>query len=33
VVIPYHYRNSDLSVFQKALDGSGIDVRIRDFYR
>ena len=33
VVIPYHYRNSDLGVFQKALDGSGVEVRIRDFYR
>jgi len=33
VVIPYHYRNSDLGVFQKVLDGSGVEVRIRDFYR
>jgi L-ascorbate metabolism protein UlaG (beta-lactamase superfamily) len=33
VVIPYHYRNSDLGVFGKALAGSGVEVRIRDFYR
>jgi L-ascorbate metabolism protein UlaG (beta-lactamase superfamily) len=33
VAIPYHYRGSDLSVFQKALEGSGVEVRIRDFYR
>ena len=32
VVYPYHYRNSDLSVFQKALAGTNIDVRIRDWY-
>ena len=37
VVYPYHYRNGDktlqdLSVFQKALDGSHIDVRLRNWY-
>jgi len=32
IVYPYHYSNSDLTVFQKALAGSGIDVRIRDWY-
>jgi len=32
VVIPYHYRNSDLGAFEKALAGSGIEVHIRDFY-
>ena len=32
VVYPYHYRGSDLSVFQKALAGTGVDVRIRDWY-
>lgn len=32
IVYPYHYRNSDLSVFEKALAGSGVDVRIRDWY-
>ena len=32
VVYPYHYRGSDLTVFSKALEGSGIDVRIRNWY-
>lgn len=32
VVYPYHYRGSDLAVFQKRLEGTGIDVRLRDWY-
>jgi L-ascorbate metabolism protein UlaG (beta-lactamase superfamily) len=32
VVYPYHYRGSDLKVFEQALAGSGIDVRILDWY-
>jgi L-ascorbate metabolism protein UlaG (beta-lactamase superfamily) len=32
IVIPYHYRGSDLSVFQKALDGTGIEVRVLEWY-
>lgn len=32
IVYPYHYSNSDLTLFAKALAGSGIDVRIRDWY-
>jgi L-ascorbate metabolism protein UlaG (beta-lactamase superfamily) len=32
VVIPYHYRGSDLTVFQKGLQGTGIEVRILDWY-
>jgi L-ascorbate metabolism protein UlaG (beta-lactamase superfamily) len=32
VVIPYHYRGSDLSVFKKGLDGTGIEVRLLDWY-
>jgi hypothetical protein len=32
VVYPYHYKGSDLSVFQKALADSGIEVRLRDWY-
>ena len=32
VVIPYHYGMSDLSVFKKNLEGTGIDVRILDWY-
>ncbi len=33
VAIPYHYRGSDLSAFEKALAGSDVEVRVRDFYR
>jgi len=33
VVYPYHYRGSDLKVFESALKGEkGIEVRIRDWY-
>ena len=32
VVIPYHYRGSDLTVFQKALANTGIEVRLLDWY-
>lgn len=32
IVYPYHYRGSDLKVFEKALEGSGVEVRIRDWY-
>jgi len=32
IVYPYHYKGSDLKVFENALQGSGIDVRIRDWY-
>jgi L-ascorbate metabolism protein UlaG (beta-lactamase superfamily) len=32
VVIPYHYRGSDLSVFQKGLQGSGVEVRLLEWY-
>jgi L-ascorbate metabolism protein UlaG (beta-lactamase superfamily) len=33
IVYPYHYRNSDLSVFVNALKGeSGIEVRVRNWY-
>ncbi len=32
VVYPYHYRGQDPADFQKALDGTGIDVRLRDWY-
>jgi len=32
VLYPYHFRGSDLTVLQKALDGTGIQVRIRDWY-
>jgi L-ascorbate metabolism protein UlaG (beta-lactamase superfamily) len=32
VVYPYHYRGQDVTVFAKALAGTGIDVRLRDWY-
>src|SRR5580698_5563066 len=32
IVIPYHYHGSDLAVFQKALEGSGVEVRVLDWY-
>jgi L-ascorbate metabolism protein UlaG (beta-lactamase superfamily) len=32
VVIPYHYRGSDLQVFKKGLDGTGIEVRLLEWY-
>jgi len=32
VVIPYHYRGSDLTVFVKRLEGTGIEVRLLDWY-
>src|ERR1700726_5158591 len=32
LVIPYHYRQSDVSAFQKKLEGSGIEVRLLEWY-
>jgi L-ascorbate metabolism protein UlaG (beta-lactamase superfamily) len=32
IVYPYHYRGSDLKVFEKAMEGSGVEVRVRDWY-
>jgi L-ascorbate metabolism protein UlaG (beta-lactamase superfamily) len=32
VVYPYHYMGSDLKVFEAALKGSGVEVRLRDWY-
>ena len=32
VAIPYHYKGQDTAVFKKALDGTGIDVRLIDWY-
>ncbi len=32
IVIPYHYRGSDLAVFEKGLEGTGIEVRKLDWY-
>jgi L-ascorbate metabolism protein UlaG (beta-lactamase superfamily) len=32
IVIPYHYRGSDLAVFKKGLEGTGIELRVLDWY-
>jgi L-ascorbate metabolism protein UlaG (beta-lactamase superfamily) len=32
IVYPYHYSKSDLSIFERALAGTGIEVRIRNWY-
>jgi L-ascorbate metabolism protein UlaG (beta-lactamase superfamily) len=32
IVYPYHYRSTDLTAFVKPLEGSGIEVRLRDWY-
>jgi L-ascorbate metabolism protein UlaG (beta-lactamase superfamily) len=32
IVYPYHSSGSDLTVFSRTLDGSGVDVRLRDWY-
>jgi L-ascorbate metabolism protein UlaG (beta-lactamase superfamily) len=32
VAIPYHYKGQDITIFKKALEGSGIEVRLLDWY-
>jgi L-ascorbate metabolism protein UlaG (beta-lactamase superfamily) len=32
IVYPYHYKGQDVTVFQKDLAGSGIEVRLLDWY-
>ena len=32
IVYPYHYSGSDTNAFAKALAGTGIEVRLRDWY-
>lgn len=32
IVYPYHYGKSDLAILEKGLAGSGVDVRIRNWY-
>ncbi len=32
IVYPYHYRGSNIKEFARLLNGSGIDVRMRDWY-
>ncbi|WP_321472128.1 MBL fold metallo-hydrolase [uncultured Paludibaculum sp.] len=33
IAIPYHYRGSDLSLFEKGLAGSGVQVKLLDWYK
>jgi L-ascorbate metabolism protein UlaG (beta-lactamase superfamily) len=32
VAIPYHYRGSDVAAFQKGLEGSGVEVKLLEWY-
>jgi len=32
IVYPYHYRGADTKAFAKMLEGTGIEVRLRDWY-
>ena len=32
IVYPFHYRQSDTKVFAKELEGTGVDVRLRNWY-
>jgi hypothetical protein len=32
VAIPYHYKGQDINQFKQALAGSGVDVRLLDWY-
>jgi L-ascorbate metabolism protein UlaG (beta-lactamase superfamily) len=32
IAYPYHYRGQDTKLFAKALEGSGVEVRLRDWY-
>jgi L-ascorbate metabolism protein UlaG (beta-lactamase superfamily) len=32
IAIPYHYRGSDVTVFQKRLEGTGVEVRLLEWY-
>ncbi len=32
IAVPYHYRGSDLGLFQKGLDGTGIEVKLLAWY-
>jgi L-ascorbate metabolism protein UlaG (beta-lactamase superfamily) len=32
IVYPYHYRESDRKIFAAALEKSGVEVRLRDWY-
>jgi L-ascorbate metabolism protein UlaG (beta-lactamase superfamily) len=32
VAIPYHYKGQDINIFKKDLEGTGIEVRLLDWY-
>jgi len=32
VAIPYHYKGQDITIFRKDLEGSGVEVRLLDWY-
>jgi L-ascorbate metabolism protein UlaG (beta-lactamase superfamily) len=32
VITPFHYRGSDLSILETSLEGTGIELRLRDYY-
>ncbi|HMH64855.1 MAG TPA: MBL fold metallo-hydrolase [Rhizomicrobium sp.] len=32
VAIPYHYKGQDIAIFQKGLEGTGIEVRLLNWY-
>src|SRR5580692_6757133 len=32
VAIPYHYKGQDITIFKKDLEGSGVEVRLLDWY-
>ncbi|HEY4076747.1 MAG TPA: MBL fold metallo-hydrolase [Rhizomicrobium sp.] len=32
VAIPYHYKGQDIAIFQKSLEGTGIEVRLLNWY-
>lgn len=33
IAYPYHYKGQDVKMFESGLAGSGVEVRLRDWYR
>lgn len=33
IAYPYHYKGQDIKIFESALAGTGVEVRLRDWYR
>lgn len=33
IAYPYHYKGQDVKIFERALAGTGVEVRLRDWYR